>query len=217
MISAGGNPFPASLVRDADGTWQPAGQTGTIGREDDTYGALSYVDATVARFGGTPLALYAECAGPVGCKKIAMTTIETNVHYEGLGSDRAHREPPNAIVARIDELQSHVTIWQPSGEPLAETPSLLNATWDWGGGDWETALGAAAHMGRRDIAMFLLEQGARIDIFAAAMLGKTELVQAMLADNPALKHSLGPHGIPLLQHARAGGDEAERIVELLQN
>lgn len=111
-------------VRDADGTWQPAGQTGTIGREDDTYGALSYVDATVARFGGTPLALYAECAGPVGCKKIAMTTIETNVHYEGLGSDRAHREPPNAIVARIDELQSHVTIWQPSGEPLAETPSL---------------------------------------------------------------------------------------------
>ena len=35
---------------------------------------------------------------------------------------------------------------------LDEEPALVNATWDWGGGDWETGLGAAAHMGRRDIA-----------------------------------------------------------------
>ena len=34
---------------------------------------------------------------------------------------------------------------------LDEQPGLLNATWDWGGGDFETALGGAAHMGRRDI------------------------------------------------------------------
>jgi hypothetical protein len=32
-------------VRDACGKWQPEGQTGTIGREDATYGVLSYVDA----------------------------------------------------------------------------------------------------------------------------------------------------------------------------
>jgi hypothetical protein len=101
-------------------------------------------------------------------------------------------------------------------ELLKQEPGLLHAAWDWGGGDWETALGAAAHMGRRDIALFLLEQGARIDIFSAAMLGRTELVQAMLTDNPALKHTIGPHGIPLLQHAKAGGAEAEQIVELLQ-
>jgi hypothetical protein len=99
---------------------------------------------------------------------------------------------------------------------LKQEPGLLHSAWDWGGGDWETALGAAAHMGRRDIALFLLAQGARIDIFSAAMLGRTELVQAMLTDNPALKHAIGPHGIPLLQHAKAGGAEAKQIVEFLQ-
>jgi hypothetical protein len=32
-------------------------------------------------------------------------------------------------------------------ELLEQEPKLINAAWDWGGGDWETALGAAAHMG----------------------------------------------------------------------
>jgi len=49
-------------------------------------------------------------------------------------------------------------------ELLEQEPALLQAAWDWGGGDWETALGAAAHMGRQDIARYLLAQGARIDI-----------------------------------------------------
>jgi len=31
-------------------------------------------------------------------------------------------------------------------EFLAQEPALVNATWDWGGGDFETALGGAAHM-----------------------------------------------------------------------
>src|SRR4029078_829038 len=65
-------------------------------------------------------------------------------------------------------------------ELLAQEPALIHATWDWGGGDWETALGAAAHMGRADIARFLLDKGARIDIFAAAMLGDLAIVQATL-------------------------------------
>src|SRR5579872_1056565 len=56
-------------------------------------------------------------------------------------------------------------------ELLSEEPRLTNACWDWGGGDFETALGASAHMGRRDIAELLLSHGARMDIFAAAMLG----------------------------------------------
>ena len=34
---------------------------------------------------------------------------------------------------------------------LEKQPALLNATMDWGGGDWETGLGGASHMGRRDI------------------------------------------------------------------
>jgi hypothetical protein len=54
-------------------------------------------------------------------------------------------------------------------ELLQQEPGLANAAWDWGGGDWETALGAAAHIGQRAIAIALLEAGARLDIFAAAM------------------------------------------------
>jgi hypothetical protein len=99
---------------------------------------------------------------------------------------------------------------------LSEEPALVNAAWDWGVGDWETGLGAAAHMGRRDIALFLLENGARLDIFAAAMLGDVEVVRAMLAAYPAKRDELGPHGIPLVAHARAGGDEALAVLELLE-
>src|ERR687885_1236884 len=87
---------------------------------------------------------------------------------------------------------------------LDDEPALANAAWDWGGGDWETPLGAAAHMGRRDIAELLLEHGARLDVFAAAMLGETEIVRAILDAFPAMSHALGPHGIPLRAHAEKG-------------
>jgi hypothetical protein len=99
---------------------------------------------------------------------------------------------------------------------LASEPALVNAAWDWGGGDWETGLGAAAHMGRRDIALILVEHGARLDIFAAAMLGETEVVRAMLTAWPELRDARGPHGIPLLEHARAGGEPARAVVDFLE-
>ena len=70
---------------------------------------------------------------------------------------------------------------------IDEAPALVNCAWDWGGGDWETGLGAASHVGRREIALFLLDHGARMDIFAAAMLGETEIVQAMLASTPGAR------------------------------
>lgn len=101
-------------------------------------------------------------------------------------------------------------------ELLIHEPGLVNSAWDWGGGDWETALGAAAHMGRRDIATFLLDNGARIDVFAAAMLGKVEIVKSILADNPTSRNALGPHGIPLINHAQAGGEQALQVFEFLQ-
>ena len=102
-------------------------------------------------------------------------------------------------------------------ELLAQEPMLLNAAWDWGGGDWETGLGAAAHMGRKDIALYLLEKGARMDIFAAAMLGHVEIVQSFLNAYPAMLHQRGPHGIPLLAHAKAGGEAAAPVVALLES
>ena len=100
---------------------------------------------------------------------------------------------------------------------LSQEPALVNSSWDWGGGDWETGLGAAAHMGRRDIAELLLGKGARIDLFAAAMLGKLDIVQAVVADNPAVVNGKGPHGIALMTHARKGGKEAAEVVKFLQS
>ena len=101
-------------------------------------------------------------------------------------------------------------------ELLTQEPALINATWDWGGGDFETALGAAAHMGRKDIANFLLEHGARLDIFAAAMLGKLDIVKAALTAYPDALNTPGPHGIPLIVHAEKGGEDAVGVLEYLQ-
>lgn len=98
---------------------------------------------------------------------------------------------------------------------LVETPALLNATTDWGGGDFESALGGASHMGRRDIAEFLIRQGARMDIFTAAMMGEIDLVRHMCELYPELLQSKGPHGITLLMHAQKGGEPANAVVEYL--
>jgi len=98
-------------------------------------------------------------------------------------------------------------------ELLAQQPALINATWDWGSGDWETALGGASHMGNRPIAELLLSHGARMDVFCAAMMGKIEIVKGFLADDPKVIDLKGPHGIPLIRHAQMGKQDA--VVELL--
>jgi hypothetical protein len=102
-------------------------------------------------------------------------------------------------------------------EMLEEEPNLINAAWDWGGGDWETGLGAAAHMGRADIAFYLLARGARLDVFAAAMLGKLDIVKAAVEDNPDIVNVTGPHGIPLIAHAKAGGENAASVLRFLES
>ena len=95
-------------------------------------------------------------------------------------------------------------------------PHLANATMDWGYGDWETALGAAAHMGRRDIAEMLLARGARPDLFSHAMLGHLPVVRAMVEASPGIQSILGPHDFTLMHHARKGGAEAAGVVEYLK-
>jgi hypothetical protein len=100
---------------------------------------------------------------------------------------------------------------------LAREPALLNAAMDWGAGDWETGLGGASHMGRRDIAEFLLVKGARIDIFCAAMLGELEAVKAFLTLQPKLIDAKGPHGFSLHFHAQVGEKPAEKVLEYLQS
>jgi hypothetical protein len=98
---------------------------------------------------------------------------------------------------------------------LTEQPRLLNATWDWGAGDFETGVGGAGHMGNREIAEYLIGEGARLDIFVAAMLGKMDIVKALLTAWPGLVHSKGPHGISLLRHAKAGGEASAPVLAYL--
>jgi hypothetical protein len=52
-------------------------------------------------------------------------------------------------------------------EMVQRHPALAKASWDWGYGDHETALGAASHVGQRAIAEFLLENGAPPALFSA--------------------------------------------------
>ncbi len=100
---------------------------------------------------------------------------------------------------------------------LESNPTLLNATWDWGGGDFKSAVGAAAHTGQKDIARYLLAKGARMDLYVAAMLGKLEVVKAIIEGFPEARHAKGAHGIPLIVHAQQGGDDAKAVVEYLKS
>jgi hypothetical protein len=96
-------------------------------------------------------------------------------------------------------------------ELVERSPALANATWDWGFGDWETALGAASHVGNREIAAVLLAHGARPTLFSAAMLGQLSVVRAFVEAQPGVQRTTGPHGITLLAHARAGGEDATAV------
>ena len=87
-------------------------------------------------------------------------------------------------------------------ELVSKRPELAGASWDWGFGDWETALGAASHVGRRDIAEFLISHGARPDIFTYTMMGMLKAVQEIIETVPGIQTHTGPHGITLLQHAK---------------
>jgi hypothetical protein len=100
---------------------------------------------------------------------------------------------------------------------LDKEPALLNAVMDWGNGDWETGLGGASHMGRRDIVEVLLDRGARIDIFCAAMMGQIDAVKSFITLQPKLIDAKGPHGFSLHFHAQVGGKESENVLDYLQS
>jgi hypothetical protein len=96
-------------------------------------------------------------------------------------------------------------------------PSLSRAAWDWGFGDWETALGAASHMGNKPIAEYLISNGARPSLFSAAMLGQLDVVKAFVAAQPHVRRIRGPHSISLLAHAKAGGEVARPVYDFLNS
>ena len=101
-------------------------------------------------------------------------------------------------------------------DAVEKQPALARASVDWGFGDWETCIDAAAHVGNKPIADFLLTHGARPTIFSAAMMGQLDTVKAFIAARPGIQKTYGPHGITLMAHARAGGADAAAVVEYLK-
>jgi len=153
--------------------------------------------AAAAGVAGAPARSFAanEAAAPAvgdGMPRVDLAAVESFVGV-------AHRDA--AEVLRMVERQ----------------PALARASWDWGFGDWETALGAAAHMGRRDIAEIVLAHGAEPTLCSAAMLGQLDVVKAIVAARPGVQGGRGAHGITLLSHARAGGKDAEAVVAYLES
>jgi hypothetical protein len=102
-------------------------------------------------------------------------------------------------------------------ELVGARPSLARAAWDWGFGDWETALGAASHMGNRPIANYLISKGARPSLSSSAMLGHLDVVKAFVAAQPGVQRIRGPHSISLLAHAKAGGEASRPVFDFLNS
>lgn len=100
---------------------------------------------------------------------------------------------------------------------LQEFPTLLYATWDWGGGDFETGIEAAGHVGNKEIANFLIDAGARANMFVLTMLGKTHIVKPYIDAFPQYLNARGPHGYTFLHHAQRGGDDAKELLEYFQS
>jgi hypothetical protein len=102
-------------------------------------------------------------------------------------------------------------------ELVESRPSLAKACWDWGFGDWESAIGAASHMGNHPMAEYLMSKGAQPSIFSAAMLGHVDVVKAYVTAQPGVQKIRGPHGITLLAHAKNGGAGARNVYDFLQS
>lgn len=102
-------------------------------------------------------------------------------------------------------------------EMLEEDHLLLHASFDWGGGDFESGIEAAGHVGNKEIASYLLSKGARYNVYLAAMLGHLDIVKNVLTFNPGLLNSKGPHGFTMLHHAQKGGADAINVVSYLES
>ena len=102
-------------------------------------------------------------------------------------------------------------------EMLVEFPTILYSTWDWGGGDFETAIEGAGHVGNKEIANHLISIGARTNLFVLTMLGKTQIVKSYLDAFPEYLKARGPHGFTFLHHAQRGGEDAKELLDYFQS
>ena len=92
---------------------------------------------------------------------------------------------------------------------LEQDPKQINATDSKG----RTVLGRAARSGKKELVEFLLEKGATEDIFAAAIVGHTDKVAALLKQDPKLINARDSDGKTALHWAALYGQT--KVMELL--
>lgn len=134
-----------------------------------------------------------------------------------LASGQQAQEKPPAIA--LDIVKEFVTVSHGNfarvKEMLENDHLLLHVSYDWGGGDYESGIEAAGHVGNREIATYLLSKGARYNIYLACMLGHLDTIKNVLAFNPGLLNSKGPHGFTMLHHANKGGEPSKPVADYL--
>jgi uncharacterized protein len=132
--------------------------------------------------------------------------------FESTWSMQTQQQPPSTEQIREFVIAGHGN-FEKVKKMLAENPLLLNASYQWNENDRETAIQGAAQVGSAQIARFLIEKGAPIEICTAAMLGQRDEVDRFLKEDPLSANATGAHGIPLLPHAALSGNlELVKIV-----
>lgn len=133
------------------------------------------------------------------------------VRNDGVRADPPVRADAERVRAFVGACHARIETVR---EMLAEDPDLAKSAWDWGFGDYETAIGACSHTGRKDIIELLLMHGARPTIFTLATLDKHAAVRGFIESMPGAREIEGPHSISLYRHAQAG--EATRVMRYLE-
>jgi len=130
------------------------------------------------------------------------------------GNNQTDPEPLKVELVKEFVLAGHFNLDKVKNM-LNDYPNLIYSSYDWGNGDYEEAIEGAGHKGNKEVANYLIEKGARANLFVLTMLGKTDLVKPTLEAYPNLIFSKGPHGLTLLHHAEIGGSESKELYNYL--
>ena len=148
-------------------------------------------------------------------KSSITTTLGLSI-FPAFGSNVTQNEPSPLKISLVKEfvVAGHKDLTKVQSM-LVDYPNLIYSRYDWGNGDFEEAIEGAGHLGNKEIAYYLINQGARVNMFVLTMLGKTELVKPTLEVYPNLVFAKGAHGFTLLHHAKAGGSENDNFINYL--
>ena len=143
------------------------------------------------------------------------SSLVTLAPFNSFAKFETEPEPYNTDIVKEFVIAGHGNLSRVK-ELLEQYPNLIFARHDWGNGDFEEAIEGAGHVGNKDIARFLIAQGARANMYVLTMLGETAMVKSLLEKYPSQLNGKGPHGLTLLHHAIKGGEDSAELLEYLK-